>query len=347
MMGLPRPAYVIFDVTSRCNAQCNFCSNWRWMQGQDAAQDLTAQECAWIFSKLRRLPQISLSGGEPLLREDLGAIIRAVCGATRVRFLTISTNGSLPERLEQTLAGALREFPRTEFTVNLSVDGVGEIHDAIRGVPGLFDKVCESAARLRRLKAGHANLKVYVNAVLQTGNVENMEDWFAFFARPEFAPDALSLSLARGDVREEQVKDVPLETASRIFRRIAQFPRAGLGLQGRLRQAVMVAANDCILTIMKEQRAPVPCTAGGSLVEIRPDGAVIACPTMADRVLGHLRSADYDLGAVLRSPQARAFRARVRMERCRCTWECAARINLALHLRAWPRIVGVLAASPR
>jgi len=221
----------------------------------------------------------------------------------------------------------------------LSVDGVGDLHDRLRGVPGLFEKTLETADRLRALKARHPNLKMYVNAVLQAANADYLEEWFTLFSRPEYLPDSLSLSLVRGDVPDEGVKEVPLETIREIFRRIDRAPVLGGDLRGVLRRAVMNAANNSIQTIIQEGRALLPCQAGRYTVEVQADGTVIGCPILPDRVLGGLREADYDLRAVLNSSRARAFRKRIRTERCYCTWECAVRTNLVFNLRGWPHVL--------
>ena len=345
MIGLPQPSYLIVDLTSRCNARCSFCGSWSWMRNADRVEDLSLDEITRVFGKLKFVPQVSLGGGEPLLREDLSDILRVVCGTTRVPFLTLGTNGSMPDRLQRVLGSVLGDFPRTTFIVNLSVDGVGDLHDRLRGVPGLFEKALESADRLRALKAKHPNLKVYVNAVLQAANADYLEEWFTFFSRPEYLPDSLSLSLVRGDVPDERVKEVPVETIREIFRRIDRAPVLAGNLRGLLRRAVMNAANNSIQTILQEERALLPCQAGRYTVEVQADGIVIGCPILPDRVLGGLRESDYDLRAVLNSSRARAFRKRIHKERCYCTWECAVRTNLVFNLRGWPRVLRSLLIS--
>jgi MoaA/NifB/PqqE/SkfB family radical SAM enzyme len=64
------------------------------------------------------------------------------CPGARV---VISTNGLMPERIER----MMREMPRV--AVRVSIDGVGEKHDEIRGVPGCYEKAMETVERLRDL----------------------------------------------------------------------------------------------------------------------------------------------------------------------------------------------------
>jgi MoaA/NifB/PqqE/SkfB family radical SAM enzyme len=86
-----------------------------------------------------------LLGGEPLLRSDIGALVNQ---AALLKFETIIvvTNGLLLEEK----AKELLENGVTHITV--SVDGVGGANDAIRGVPGYFEKSIRGIETVQKLK---------------------------------------------------------------------------------------------------------------------------------------------------------------------------------------------------
>lgn len=91
---------------------------------------------------MRKLPTslrtINLSGGEPFLREDLPQFVREIHARCPHAQITISTNAFLAERIETRMDEILRIDPTVRLAVSL--DGIGEAHDRIRGVDGIFAK---------------------------------------------------------------------------------------------------------------------------------------------------------------------------------------------------------------
>ncbi len=145
------PVGCVAAVTYRCNSRCVMCDIWK--QNADAARELTPDEYRWLPRSLR---SINVSGGEPFLRDDLPevvAVMSETCPGARV---VISTNGLLPERTEAAIAGIIETSPRRSdpagaVAVRISVDGIGEAHDRMRGIPGAYEKAMETANRLQRL----------------------------------------------------------------------------------------------------------------------------------------------------------------------------------------------------
>jgi len=70
-----QPVYVIYETTDRCNLRCRMCSVWR---RADREAELNLGQIDVLAGRLRDMGVVvvSLSGGEPFLREDLPEIIR-------------------------------------------------------------------------------------------------------------------------------------------------------------------------------------------------------------------------------------------------------------------------------
>ncbi|MCD6327716.1 radical SAM protein, partial [bacterium] len=70
-----QPIYVIYEVTDRCNLKCKMCSIWR---RANRAEELNLDQIEVLASRLRDIGVVvvSLSGGEPFMREDLPEIAR-------------------------------------------------------------------------------------------------------------------------------------------------------------------------------------------------------------------------------------------------------------------------------
>jgi MoaA/NifB/PqqE/SkfB family radical SAM enzyme len=111
-----------------------------WKRGK--ASELDYRAYAGLPQTLRN---INISGGEPFLREDLVEIIGIIRHRCKGARILISSNGLLPDLIERRVA----KMP--EVGVRISIDGIGETHDNVRGVNGSFQRAQETTVRLRRL----------------------------------------------------------------------------------------------------------------------------------------------------------------------------------------------------
>ncbi|MBC7262849.1 MAG: radical SAM protein [Chloroflexi bacterium] len=150
------PRQVVVDVTYRCNARCLMCNIWR-TGGRDelSREALVAAMDGRVCAHLERL---MISGGEPFLRSDLVALIDdLMVRMPHLQVLSVITNGLSPDRI---LAGAEEIVQRckqrgVQLSFSVSLDGVGDVHDRIRNVPGAFDRTQETALRLKELGDQH------------------------------------------------------------------------------------------------------------------------------------------------------------------------------------------------
>jgi Fe-coproporphyrin III synthase len=134
---------LILNVHTNCNCRCVMCDIWnRETQEQVRVADLDRHRAS-----LRKLSveQVVLTGGEPLLHNDLGAL----CQFFRelgIRLTLLTTGLLLVKRAD--------EVSRFFDEVIVSIDGPGEIHDSIRRVRGAFDLIGRGVAEIRERKPG-------------------------------------------------------------------------------------------------------------------------------------------------------------------------------------------------
>ncbi len=102
------------------------------------------------------LKDINVSGGEPFLREDLPEVIRNLRKACPEAQILISTNGYLPEVIEKSMKKILQYDKK--IAVGISVDGIGEMNNHVRGTEDAYGKAMASLNVLRRL--GVKNLRL-------------------------------------------------------------------------------------------------------------------------------------------------------------------------------------------
>jgi len=152
---VPKPDDAILAVTHRCNAHCVMCNVWR-----SAAADALMPE------HLRKLPEglrtVNLTGGEPFLRKDLPAFVRELRARCRRATIAVSTNGYLPDRIEQVMDEILAIDPTVRLA--LSLDGIGAAHDRVRGDAGAFDKAVTLIDRMQARGYGGLRLSMTLGA---------------------------------------------------------------------------------------------------------------------------------------------------------------------------------------
>lgn len=133
------PYMAELDITYRCNCRCRMCQRWR----DPRRQELTLAEYQRLAESLHTLGshQVSISGGEPLLREDVFDIISAF--ADRGMSVNLCTNGMLAEEY----AAAICASGAT--CVTISLDGAtASCHDEIRGFSGSYIKISKGIKAL-------------------------------------------------------------------------------------------------------------------------------------------------------------------------------------------------------
>lgn len=125
------PLAIRFQLTNRCTLQCKYCNLWH-----TKSEELSTQQIITILDKLAKLgtKRISFSGGEPLLRKDIGEIID-YCWRKGI-YPEMNSNGTLVPKM-------IKVVQNLDF-LKLSLDGPEEIHDLVKG-EGSYKKVIAAA----------------------------------------------------------------------------------------------------------------------------------------------------------------------------------------------------------
>ena len=115
------------DVTNKCNLRCWFCRRDKLKR-----DTLTLEILKDIFIKAKGFgfTVLNVSGGEPLLRPDIVEILKVA--KKYFKEVTITTNGTVPIPEEV--------FKYTDL-VQVSIDGDEKVHEANRGVEGIYQKI--------------------------------------------------------------------------------------------------------------------------------------------------------------------------------------------------------------
>ena len=149
-IGIPNPFSAVFWITDMCNSRCTFCNIWKSHNKRE--MDLEIFEKRFKESKLlRRLSLVVFTGGEPFLKEDIPGFVDIVNKYASPLNISFATNGLLSEKIVSTL-GAILEKKGAPVNVKLSLDGIDDVHDKLRGSEGSFNKSLETLYRMCELK---------------------------------------------------------------------------------------------------------------------------------------------------------------------------------------------------
>ncbi len=135
------PVVVQFPVNDVCDSKCQMCNIWQ----QKLDKQISPEQARRVFSDplFRKVVVVGMNGGEPTLRHDLPELADALFdGMPRLRSVSLITNGLHSGRaIARIDALAKRVTARGgRLDVMVSLDGVGTVHDRVRGAPGNFEE---------------------------------------------------------------------------------------------------------------------------------------------------------------------------------------------------------------
>ena len=298
---------VILFVTSRCNSFCQTCF---YHEELNRPGDMTFAQIEKVSHTMPKITDLWLSGGEPTLRHDASEIIDMFVRQNGVRRIIIPTNGLVKSRVYAIVDTALGHHPSLELYLNIALDGHGETHDRVRGVPGHWEKTLDCIEELYPLKERYgARLRLNANTVVCAANYNEIQT-LAEFMWNGFQLDGHYFNIVRGHTPlGDKIKQVPPEALPRMYAYVSRLTKRYGDRMFADDDAVKrfvknVAYVGTITTHYRTQQAnftrstawPFPCTAGETIAVIDYNGDVRACELREK--FATLKDYDYDFGAL-------------------------------------------------
>ena len=323
---------VILFVTSRCNALCQTCF---YHEELNRPGDMTFEQIAKISFTMPPITDLWLSGGEPTLRNDVRQIIDLFVANNSVSRVIIPTNGLIKSRVAEIVDSALSRNPQLDLYLNIALDGYGETHDRIRGVPGNWQKTLDCIQSLYPLKEKFGDrFRLNVNTVICAENYKEIER-LSEYMWENFRLDGQYFNIIRGETLVgDQIKEVPREVLPAMYEHVSKLTkrygdRMFAGDDASKRFVKNVAYVGTITTHYRVQHAnfqeptawPFPCTAGETTAVIDYNGDVRACELREK--FATLADYDYDFGALwAANDRERELNAIDGGKACWCTHVC-------------------------
>ncbi len=320
---------VIFFVTSVCNAKCRTCFYWEELNQRG---DLTWDEIRRLSRTMPPFTDLWLSGGEPLLRRELTDILHLFYVNNGVRWVNLPTNGLLPERTADWIERILRQNPELDLDLNVALDGLGQMQDSIRAVPGNFEKTLQTLEAVQPCRARFPKLRVNVNTVICAENFDHVLE-IADFVKSQCAVDGHYFNIIRGNAKDAALKRVPADRLPGLYKELQKVynhyaPTILKRLRGVERplgeayyQGTLALHNKIQLENIETPHAwPMPCTAGGTSIVIDFNGEVRACELRGR--LGNLRDFGCDFQKFWDTETRRHELDAIVRDQCWCTHVC-------------------------
>lgn len=334
------PSHLILFVTAGCNARCKHCFYWREIEQAKQHIELSLDEIRKVSANMGHIKFLSITGGEPSLRNDLPEIISTFCDNNQTQNVVLHTNGYLTEKIRDNVIRVAEANPQVEVNVSVSIDAMSDLHDLIRGVPGIFENAIASIDALKQVKERYPNVNVTVNTCYNSHNCDDVGR-LSDYLFEHHSIDGYYLSWVRGEPfdRESNSVDIHkyLEETNRLLRRSVinryydNYPLASL------RRTLDFLAPQIVAETVIDGKMPYPCMAGKSVIVISESGEVKPCEMLKES-FGNVRDHDYDVKKMLFSPEGVSIKKNIANGACCCTWECAVMNNLVFNWRSYPRV---------
>lgn len=316
---------VIWNLTRTCNLECVHC--YASSKARDYSRELTTEQALRAMDGMRDagVGTLIFSGGEPMLREDLMTLARY---ANEKGFVTsLSTNGTLIGDKE---ADEIKDSGLTY--VGVSLDGIGEIHDQVRGQKGSFDA---ALAGLMRLK--NRGVRVGLRFTLTRLNTRDLPRVFELAENRGIDKIYLSHLVYSGRGSANKGEDITPEATKKamdfVFDKAREYADTGSGPQ------IVTGNNDAdavymLIRMMEnnpdgaERLLPVLERFGGNsagvgVANIDPTGEVHPDPLMSSVNLGNVKENTFgEIWTNSDHPVMKRLRMRPRKFNGRCG-ECA------------------------
>jgi len=309
------PLNFTYSITTRCNSRCKTCMLWK----TKPKDELSLEEWKKVLKSIGRVPfWVTITGGTQFLRPDFIKIFRKIVEVNKPKIINLPLNASDVELCLMNIKKCLEIMNHSTLIVNISIDGIEETHNFLRGANGAYLNMLKTIGLLKEQKKTHKNLLIGGHMTLSRFNVSQLKHMIQNLKELGLDHYGFEIAEKRKELKNQgenfvlEKKDVL--KAIKIILDYTQKPKGILILKDWLR----LKYYEQIKKSIEHDKEITPCYAGLASVQIAPDGSVWQCCTKAG-VLGNLRQNKYDFKKVFYSKRADKIRHSIKKDKCFCT----------------------------
>ncbi|MFO0756872.1 MAG: radical SAM protein [Byssovorax sp.] len=273
--------YAVWEITLRCDLACRHCGS---RAGRERPDELDTREALDLVGQMAELgvKEVTVIGGEAYLREDWTEIIRAIRAAGMTATMTTGGRGLTPERARAAKGAGLE-------SASVSVDGLAETHDALRGAAGSFASALQAIQNLRQ-----AGVAVSANTQIGRTNLREIPDLFERLVAAGIHSWQVQITVAMGRAADEPSLLLEPYQMLELMPMVARLARRAKAARVRLWPGNNIGYFGPYESLL---RGTLPrghlssCGAGRSTLGIEANGDIKGCPSLptADYVGGNIR----------------------------------------------------------
>ncbi len=259
-------------ITYRCNAKCNMC---------DCFKDPTRPEEEIDLATLEKLPNMAftnITGGEPFIRKDIQEIVELLYKKTER--IVISTNGYFTDRI----LALCERFP--EVGIRISIEGLEETNNAIRGLPDGFNRGYGTLKKL--VEMGHKD--VGFGMTVQDMNAKDLLSLYQL-------SDELGMEFATATLHNSfyfRKTDNKIDDKQHVAKAFEELINALLQSKSPKKWA-RAYFNHGLINYMYGNERLLPCEMGTNGFFLDPYGNILPCNGSTEKmVMGNLHEESFE-----------------------------------------------------
>jgi radical SAM protein with 4Fe4S-binding SPASM domain len=265
------PVHVVWEITLACNLKCGHCGS---RAGRRRVNELSTAECLDVVRQLAEAGtrEVTLIGGEAYLRRDWLQIAAEIARLGMFCGVQTGARGLTRERIQAAYDAGVRAF-------GVSVDGLRDLHDSLRGVPGSHDQAIQA---LRWI--GETGIKPGVNTQINARSAPQLPQIFDEIVAAGAKYWQVQLTVAMGNavdnseilLQPHQIIDV-VDCLAALYHKGRDIgfrlaPGNSIGYFGRHEAHWRSLTGDIAYWD--------GCTAGETALGLEADGTIKGCPSL-------------------------------------------------------------------
>jgi len=263
------PVSIVWEITLACDLACSHCGS---RAGRRRRDELSTAEALDLVVQMAELGtrDVGLIGGEAYLRKDWLEIVAAVRAAGMECGLQSGGRNLTDDRLAKAAAAGLQG-------VGISIDGLQEVHDEVRGVPGSFELALAALRAVQR-----HGMVATVNTQINTRSMPQLRELMDIIIEAGATNWQLAITVAMGNAADNP--DLLLQP----YQMLELMPLlAELSLDARERGLFIQPANNIgyfgpyestLRNVIEDEIHWHGCNAGDTIFGIEADGTIKSCP---------------------------------------------------------------------
>jgi radical SAM protein with 4Fe4S-binding SPASM domain len=318
------PVHVVWEITLACNLKCGHCGS---RAGRRRANELSTAECLDVVRQLAAAGtrEITLIGGEAYLRKDWLEIAAEIARHGIHCGLQTGARGLTKERIAAAYAAGVR-------AIGISVDGLRDTHDEIRGVAGSFDQAISAIEHVRDV-----GIEPGVNTQINARSKHQLPDIFERIVAAGAKYWQVQLTVAMGNAVDNSAMLLQPYEIIEVVDCLATLYHRGRDVGFRLLPGNSIGYfgphEPHWRSLTSEIEHWGGCTAGETTLGLEADGTIKSCPSLpkSHYAAGETRSMTIDeamQGLADRTPRRDGNRGRSFCGSCYywsvcrggCTW---------------------------